>query len=475
VFVHAAARSGKKHGSSTTLEPAKVKGPETTRLYGINLALVAGIGLNALLLFVVIPVTAEMFAGSYRVGFVDDYDEIANNVASGVGYRLDASMGETMMREPGYPLFLAGVFKIFGYGIDAARVANFLLALATVLLIRRVATKVSDDPAVPVVAALLFLYHPGVLLAEARGGVELLFMFVLLGFALTLHWAVERGLWRHYFIAGMVLGVAVLVRSTPLLLPLFILGFLFLTGRDIAERSRSIANVLVLVLGGATVLSPWIIRNYALVHEFVPTASVRSVAAQEGQYTCEHMTLGDSFQASQADAAEYRNAVARQLGVPFQGRYYQYFYTPADELTFNRVLGERVRDRYMQNPSLLGKCMAKNLVNFWILGKTWKATAANTLVQGPLVAAAFVGAWLIWKRERARPSAMLMLGILVMLLVYLVAVHAPIIAHARHSIPLVPVLAIFGSAATLQLLRTLGRVRDRSNRLLDGSLDHHRR
>ena len=37
-------------------------------------------------------------------------------------------MGETMLREPGYPLLLAGVFKAGGYGIQQARVVCVLLA-----------------------------------------------------------------------------------------------------------------------------------------------------------------------------------------------------------------------------------------------------------------------------------------------------------------------------------------------------------
>ena len=48
----------------------------------------------------------------------------------------------------------------------------------------------------------------------------------------------------------------------------------------------------MLAVGAGVVMSPWIIRNYVLVHQFVPTATVAGVAAQEGLYTCENAASG---------------------------------------------------------------------------------------------------------------------------------------------------------------------------------------
>ena len=39
------------------------------------------------------------------------YDLIGDNIARGIGYRVEPEATTTMIREPGYPLFLAGVSK----------------------------------------------------------------------------------------------------------------------------------------------------------------------------------------------------------------------------------------------------------------------------------------------------------------------------------------------------------------------------
>src|SRR5205814_1516134 len=90
-------------------------------------ALLAAFVLEALILFVALPRLESGMTASYGVGFADDYDKLAASILTGHGYRIASDLPETMMREPGYPLFLAGVFRAFGENLSAARVANFAL------------------------------------------------------------------------------------------------------------------------------------------------------------------------------------------------------------------------------------------------------------------------------------------------------------------------------------------------------------
>src|SRR5580693_4054847 len=174
---------------------------------------------TAAILFLVVPRLENAFALRYSVLFQDGYDLIANNLAHGNGYRWDANMGETMIREPGYPLFLAVVFKLGGYHLGAARFANWLLSIGISLMIMRLSRLVIDDEKVALIASLLFLLNPGTLICEARGGVEVLFIFAILVFMLALHRAVETRSPVRYLIAGLVLGVVVQIRSTPIAFP----------------------------------------------------------------------------------------------------------------------------------------------------------------------------------------------------------------------------------------------------------------
>jgi 4-amino-4-deoxy-L-arabinose transferase-like glycosyltransferase len=414
------------------------------RLYAV---LAGALLLTAFVLFALVPALEQRAAGTYALGFADDYDALGRSLANGEGYRLGPGLSETMMREPGYPLLLAGLFKLLGYGIEAARLANLLLAGATALLLWHLARRVARDEAAALVAVAVFLLHPGTLVAQARGGVEIVFMFAAVGFLLLLYRALEADRAKRYVAAGLALGGLLLIRSTPLLFALVLLPYLALSA-PAGTRARRAMLGGVLLAAAAAVTSPWVARNYALSGEFVPTASVQGVAAQEGLYTCERLSSGQDFSALQVEASEERNRLASQSGRRFEGRYYQYFYTIADELAFNRALLQRAFARYRAEPALLARCSAANLVHFWFLGKNAVATATNVAVQLPLLACALAGLWLVWRREPAAAWAPVAL-----FAACIVAVHTPVIAHARHSVPLVPFLSIFAACALLAAWR----------------------
>lgn len=396
--------------------------------------------INALSVLVILPRAAATLDYTLQVG--DLYDLIATNLAQGHGYRVDAGMGETMLREPGYPLLVATVFKIGGYGAQGPRIACVLLAFVAALLLLRLAQTITGNGAVALIAALLFLVYPANLVAEARAGVEIPCVFTVLLFMLAMHRAVRTRSLTWYGLAGLLLGIASLVRSEVLLFPSFLLVYFFATARNWHERRILVSRMLVLSGVALATLSPWILRNYRLVHRFVPTATLSGVAAQEGLYTCKYLPRDQQFFASQRRAGLERAELAEQLGLHFEGTYYyQFFFTPQDEVAFNRALLSGVSEAFRDQPSMLLNCGAQNLFfKFWFLGKTQQATRLNVLVQLPLLAAALGGIVVLYQKRLLRRAAMLLLFI-----IYVPLVHAGIIAHARHSIFVVPFLVVLAA------------------------------
>jgi len=421
---------------------------ENQRRRSLFLILLAAFLINAALLFVVLPILGHFFSGRYSVDFTDLYDLIANNLVHANGYRVEAGMSETMMREPGYPLFLAIVFKIGGYHIEAARLANLLLAFGAAFMIMRLTRRITEDRIAPLLAAILFLFYPGTLISEARAGLEIAFMCSIMLFTLALYRAVAKGNFPAFFLAGLALGVVILVRSTPLLFPVFLLVYLLLTANGASERLKVVLSMAALVLGMVVVMSPWVIRNYLLVQKFVPTGTLAGHAAQEGLYACQHLSFDTDFFAVQREAGLERSQFASRLRIPFTGTYYyQYFYDARDELALNKSLLAGVASEYRRHPTLLASCGGKNLFfNFWFLGKTWQATWLNMLVQVPLLALALSGIFVLRKRGLLRQ-----IGIMLTFVLYVPAVHAPILADARHSMAVVPFLMILASVSLVSI------------------------
>jgi len=404
--------------------------------------------LHVIVLFVIIPKYSKSLSPNYGVGFADDYDILANSLLQGYGYRFGPDLAETTVREPGYPIFLVAVFRVFGFGLEAARLANLLLTICIVLMITRISRKMSEDPAVPLVASLIFLLHPGVLIAELRGGVEIFFIFLLMIFVLALQKAMIAGSNRHYFAAGIALGAVLLTRGTPILFPFILFLYLLVSVQTWKERWNGFKHVGSMILAAVLILSPWVIRNYKLVNEVVVTASVQGVSTFAGQYINKNMSLKRGFAELDSEAAVERDVIATKHGFAFKKGYYQYFYRSKDELDFNRVLLRTAMNEYRHDPMLFIRCSINNLFNFWFAGKNWRVTWMNMFLQVPLLLISFAGTYLLWKRDRLKQAAVILL-----LILNLYAVHVLVLAQARYSVPLVPFLAIFASIAIINFYR----------------------
>jgi 4-amino-4-deoxy-L-arabinose transferase-like glycosyltransferase len=334
-----------------------------------------------------------------------------------------------------------------------------LLVLAAAWLITRIARRWSTDPIMVVAPQLLFLFHPGTVLSQTRGGVEPLFALLLTLFVLMVYRAIDSNRFVDFAVGGVVLGLAAIVKSTPMLFPVFLFAYLVVFERRLGSPFAIALRILVMVAAMTAVLSPWIVRNYRLTGRFVPSASVLGISAHAGQYICVNLPSGDAWVDLDRKAARERTSVARTLGYPFkdvEDGYYQSFYSSTDELSFSSYLLGRVVDTYRQSPALFARCSSANLLNFWFAGKTWKSTALNVVVQLPYLVLAVVGISIAFRRHMGLAIAPCLLFV-----VYYVAVYVPILAQARYSIPIIPFLSVFAGvalAATRQRLAGRQRV-----------------
>jgi 4-amino-4-deoxy-L-arabinose transferase-like glycosyltransferase len=187
------------------------------------------------------------------------YDGVAKRLVAGWGY-VGFDWAPTAHWPPGYPLLLAGVYWLFGPSLLAAKLANALLATATVVLVHRIGCELGRPRVGLVAAAVLALFPGDVLFAPAILS-EALFAAV---FSATL-WAFlrlsNRGRTRAaaWCAFGALLGAATLVRGTALvMLPIFTLTWLA-RGTSLGQSMRW---TLAVAVGLVVTLAPWTVRNY---------------------------------------------------------------------------------------------------------------------------------------------------------------------------------------------------------------------
>jgi 4-amino-4-deoxy-L-arabinose transferase-like glycosyltransferase len=183
----------------------------------------------------------------------------AKSIAAGHGY---AILGHPTAFFPvGWPGFLAGLFLLTGPSYAAIEALNLILWALTGGLVCVLGRRLGGRT-VGLVAGILVAIAPTITIYAMRAPSEALFIPLLLIVCLLLTGRRETPSLRRAAIAGVLLGVAIMVRSTAELLPLLLPIWLLLR----RPRRESWRAALVLAVASGLVLVPWVVRNEVVMH-----------------------------------------------------------------------------------------------------------------------------------------------------------------------------------------------------------------
>lgn len=163
-----------------------------------------------------------------------------------------------LIRTPGYPAFIRVVYEVAGQRAWAIILVQIALGVATVGLVYGLAGRLFGLPTAPWASLALAVDPISILLANYVQP-EILFTFLLVGGSYI--WI--RGLQEHNWIfgaaAGIVLGMAVLVRPIGLYLPAILIpASLILYG---GAWKRRLAFAFALLLAFSAPVGGWIAHN----------------------------------------------------------------------------------------------------------------------------------------------------------------------------------------------------------------------
>jgi 4-amino-4-deoxy-L-arabinose transferase-like glycosyltransferase len=166
-----------------------------------------------------------------------------------------------LFRTPGYPVFIAGVFEVFGDRLLPVLLLQALLSVGTVFLAYVIAARVWDD-SVGLVAAGILAFDPFQIRAADWIANESLTSLLLLGTAglgYLMFGDAKRRVWAAAGL-GVCLGVATLVRPSTYYFP-FLVAVVVVVIALIRRAPRALAATGVFVLAFACLVVPWQIRN----------------------------------------------------------------------------------------------------------------------------------------------------------------------------------------------------------------------
>lgn len=259
---------------------------------------------NGILVYVLLLVVAFSFRLAVARFLANDtpedgkvYAQIARNLLEQHVYshETEAPYAPTLIRLPGYPLLLAGVYSLFGHTDNAAvRTVQALIDTATCGLIALVAFQWEPDKkrkrASSIAALALAAVCPFTTIYVATILTEIPTMFLAIAVTLTATLALKANnqkttLWL-WLATGLLAGVAVLFRPDSGLFALaigitLVIGTLGRAGdvklstkrEEILFRTARASYLgAVFSLAFCLVLVPWAVRNYRVFHFFQPLA-----------------------------------------------------------------------------------------------------------------------------------------------------------------------------------------------------------
>lgn len=247
-------------------QPGVTKRARPRLLDGRLLLLAAG---GALVLLRLAALVGSVPGGAQMMGDEPIYDAVARNLLDGLGLSFE---GEPwIIRPPGWPVTLAGIYTVFGDDRRTIILFQGLFDAGTIALAAWMAWRIFRSRAATVTAFLFMTFWPPFFRESRFAQTEPLHMFTLTAMLAAFVRFAERPTWRAAFLVGVCAGLASLVRPTGLLSALALLAGWLLIGRSGARlHSR---KLLAAALGLALVLAPWTIRNAVVFHAFVPLST----------------------------------------------------------------------------------------------------------------------------------------------------------------------------------------------------------
>jgi hypothetical protein len=316
-----------------------------------------------------------------RIGRTE-MEGIAMNVAAFGNYAL--YFGPTAYSTPVYPLFLAGLFKVFGTGLLAHAVNVTLACAASALrcaLVALFAVDAGFGRGVAMVAGWLGVCYIGALDTEIVGGLDGPFVAIAL---LLLVWACMR-LWRgrtwqtrtpwwFFVFCGFsaLLNPSLLSVTAGLLLAGVIACPAPVRTRYLRQAALAVAGVLVFLL-------PWAIRNYLVLGSPILTRS----------------NFGTEFWVSNGPGRTFDHPHNYETYHPSQNAFEASQVYQLGEVAYNRVRFAEAMEWVRAYPGKYLRLTAERIASWWFPPRP-RIVLAPKLV---LTLLAFAGLWLMFRRQ----------------------------------------------------------------------------
>lgn len=417
--------------------------------------------------YVLAQYKSGIVVGAFVSGDSSFYINIANNILAGNGFAYDNNL--TAFVSPGFPVFLAGCFSVFGENplwtslfqcILSALVCVFIASIAAIMFGRRAA----------IIAGIISgVYYELVLWTSGQILTEPLYVFLLAAavYALVSAEKAEKSVNLKFALAGMLFGLSALVRPLALAVALG-LGILLLLVSLFYNR-KNFKPSLIFVAACLLVMQPWGFRNYYAFDKYLLTSS-------EGGHV---FWLGNNPEYDLYEHPDFTRFGGYTVMFKPPPEVLQEF-TENSEMEADRVFARQARRHILAHPGAFLIRAAHKTWNMWrptFSGSSFYNKLISYTIYPLLLLLSLSGIFLASRRLRERLSIKMFLlkltepcGLLCVFLLIHLLLHAAINGEIRFRVPLWIALIPFASLTVLKIYEYL--LSYRQNSVEDGFIQN---
>lgn len=349
--------------------------------------------------------------------------------AAAVHLLTHGDFGETFRRAPAYPLFLAGVYAVFGEAIVAVRLLEAVMGACLAVLIAIMARRIGGEQVGGLAGLLWGLYPLGIFIAGLVYPTGLATILLACAMLCMVTETDQELAPAPATVGGILLGLAAL--TVPVALVAVISTALWIA---YWQRTRRRLLTALFVLGVALPLAPWTVRNF-YVYDRLVIVEPQLVDRLPSVHKVQEDGAGGIRADKVGGNLEKADAIARRFV-----REFRYFW----ELSPHRI--------QMTWPTVREKMHEEDarIVRETVFSTSW-TKLVSVLSVGPVFFFALIGTAAMGFRKERRPHLFLLCGTI---LSFAIA-YSFFFGKMRYRVPVEPYIIILSAYGLRSVWLTL--------------------
>jgi len=196
-----------------------------------------------------------------------DYQIIARNILEGKGF-IGKDGFPTESRPPIYPIFLAGIYKLFNHSNNFVKFFQCLIDSFRIIAIFYITYDIFGFDVALFSVIINSIYPPYIVYSNIIL-TECLFSFFIAVFCLYFVKSFNSLKLRDFILMGIFQGLATLTKGILLFFPFFVFIFIVISGKI----KLYIKKFIIYLIVGSIIISIWTVRNYSVFNSFIPVST----------------------------------------------------------------------------------------------------------------------------------------------------------------------------------------------------------